>query len=122
MVQPIQIALEKLPKSLSEASFTLGKNKLKTFTHVLVPNIKPAIITGSILSFAHTLGEFGLVLMIGGNIPGKTRVASLAVYDEVEALNYNQAHVYAVILLISSFVIITLVYWLNKKNSINFIR
>ena len=122
MVQPIQIALEKLPKSLSEASYTLGKSKLKTFTHVLVPNIKPAIITGSILSFAHTLGEFGVVLMIGGNIPGETRVASLAVYDEVEALNYNQAHVYAMILLLSSFLIITLVYWFNKKNSINFMR
>ena len=110
------MALEKLPKSISEASLTLGKSKFKTFTHVLLPNIKPAILVGTVLSFAHTIGEFGVVLMIGGNIPGETRVASLAIYDEVESLNYKQAHFYSMILLISSFLIITVVYWLNKKN------
>jgi molybdate transport system permease protein len=68
-----------------------------------------------VLSFAHTIGEFGVVLMLGGNIPGVTRVASLAVFDEVESLNYSAAHFYSFILLISSFVIIALTYWLNKK-------
>lgn len=116
MVQPVQTALENLPKSITEASYTLGKSRFKTLIHVLLPNIKPAILVGTVLSFAHTVGEFGVVLMIGGNIPGETRVASLAVFDEVESLNYNQAHFYSVILLISSFFIITLVYWINKRN------
>ncbi|NRA92922.1 MAG: molybdate ABC transporter permease subunit [Psychroserpens sp.] len=118
MVQPIQVALEKLPKSIVEASYTLGKNKFNTFLHILLPNVKPAILLGSVLSFAHTVGEFGVVLMIGGNIPGETRVASLAVYDEVESLNYDSAHFYSLILLVSSFVIITFVYWVNKKNKL----
>jgi len=116
MVQPIQTALENLPNSLTEAAYTLGKSRFKTLVHVLLPNIKPAILVGTVLSFAHTVGEFGVVLMIGGNIPGETRVASLAVFDEVESLNYEQAHFYSIILLISAFLIITLVYWINRRN------
>ena len=120
MIQPIQTALEKLPTSLTEASYTLGKSKLQTLLKVQLPNIKPAILVGTVLSFAHTVGEFGVVLMIGGNIPGETRVAALAVYDEVESLNYNLAHFYSLILLISSFLIITLVYWINRKKHYSF--
>jgi len=116
MIQPVQTALENLPKSITEASYTLGKSRFRTLIHVLLPNIKPAILVGTVLSFAHTVGEFGVVLMIGGNIPGETRVASLAVFDEVESLNYGQAHFYSIILLISSFLIITLVYWINRRN------
>ena len=87
MVHPIQSGLSSLPRSLSEASFVLGKSKWSTLRRVLLPNIKTSLLTGAVLTFAHTVGEFGVVLMIGGNIPGKTRVASIAIYDEVEALN-----------------------------------
>ena len=114
MVQPIQTALERLPNSLTEASYILGKSELQTLLKVQLPNIRPAILVGFVLSFAHTIGEFGVVLMIGGNIPGETRVAALAVYDEVESLNYGHAHIYSLILLISSFTIITIVYWINR--------
>ncbi|GAA4306611.1 molybdate ABC transporter permease subunit [Compostibacter hankyongensis] len=115
MVHPVQAGLQSVPASLKEASYTLGKSRLRTFFSVLLPNIKPALLTGTVLSFAHTIGEFGVVLMIGGNIPGKTRVASIAVYDEVEASNYPAAHVYALLLLLVSFGILLLVYTLNRR-------
>lgn len=115
MVQPVQAALESLPKNLEEASFTLGKSRWQTLLKVLLPNIKPALLSGLVLSFAHTLGEFGLVLMIGGNIAGQTRVASIAIYDDVESLNYASAHVYAAILLVISFCILLFVYSGNRK-------
>ena len=115
MVHPVQGGLEALPDSLRDASRTLGKSDLSTLLKVLLPNIKPALLTGIILTFAHTLGEFGLVLMIGGNIPGVTRVASIAVYDEVESLNFNAAHVYAGILLVISFTILLTIYLTNKR-------
>jgi len=92
MVHPIQSGLQALPKSLIEASYTLGKSKLQTLLHVQLPNIKNSLLTGIVLTFAHTVGEFGVVLMIGGNIPGETRLASIAIYDEVEALNYGLAN------------------------------
>ena len=120
MVQPIQAAMENLPVSLSEAAFTMGKSRLETLWYVILPNIKPALLSGVVLSFAHTMGEFGVVLMLGGNIPDVTRVASLAFFDEVEALYYSAAHFYAAVLLVSSFVIITITYWLNKQT--NWIR
>jgi molybdate transport system permease protein len=115
MVHPLQAGLQSLPPSLKEASYTLGKTRLQTLFGVLLPNIKPALITGIVLSFAHTIGEFGVVLMIGGNIQGKTRVASIAVYDQVESLHYHQAHVYSLILLLLSFFILLLVYGINKR-------
>lgn len=117
MVQPVQTALENLPASLREAAYTLGKTRLQTFYYVLLPNIKTALLSGIVLSFAHTVGEFGVILMIGGNIPGKTRVASLAVYDSVESLNYSEAHFYSFILLISSLIVITLVYAINRRKN-----
>src|SRR5512133_1404360 len=82
MVQPLHSGLRSLPDSLREASYTLGKSKMLTFFRVLIPNIKPSIITAIALTFAHTIGEFGVVLMVGGNMPGETRVASIAIYDE----------------------------------------
>ncbi|WP_345950361.1 molybdate ABC transporter permease subunit [Mucilaginibacter sp. PAMB04274] len=115
MVHPVQAGLEALPPSLREASQTLGKSNWQTFLHVLLPNIKPALLTGTILTFAHTIGEFGLVLMIGGNIPGVTRVASIAIYTEVEALNFKAAHVYAGIILVVAFIILLSVYLINKR-------
>lgn len=115
MVHPIQAGLENLPPSWKEASFTLGKSRTTTLFRVLLPNSKPALLTGIVLSFAHTIGEFGLVLMIGGNLPGQTRVASIAIYDEVETLNYAAAHSYAALLLVISLVILVLVYRFNKR-------
>ncbi|MES2733917.1 MAG: molybdate ABC transporter permease subunit, partial [Bacteroidota bacterium] len=111
MVQPIQSGLQALPSSLRDAAYTLGKSPFQTAIHVLLPNIKTSLLTGAVLAFAHTIGEFGLVLMIGGNIPGETKVASIAIYDEVESLHYSQAHAYSLILLTISFTILLVVYW-----------
>lgn len=115
MVHPILSGLASLPESLEEASYSLGKTKKQTLFKVLLPNIKPSLLTGIVLTFAHTIGEFGVVLMIGGNIPGRTNVASIAVYDEVEALNYHNANVYAAVLVGISVIILFLLYLSNRK-------
>ena len=115
MVHPVQSGLSSLSPSLKEAAYSLGKTKWKTLIRVLLPNIKPSLLTGIVLTFAHTVGEFGVVLMIGGNIPGKTRTASVAIYDEVESFNYHNANVYAAILMILSFVILFALYLVNKR-------
>ncbi|MEM1214095.1 MAG: molybdate ABC transporter permease subunit [Bacteroidota bacterium] len=116
MVQPIQAGFAGLPPSLAEASYVLGKSRWETARLVLLPNIRPALLTGVVLAFAHTVGEFGVVLMIGGNIPGQTRVASIAIYDEVEALNYGVAHQYALVLLGLSFLLLLGMQLLNRWN------
>lgn len=113
MVHPIQAGLTALPRSYVETSRLMGKSNWVILTKVLLPNIRPAILTGVVLSFAHTIGEFGVVLMIGGNIPNETKVASIAVYDEVESLNYDAANQYSFILLVISFAILLLVYMVN---------
>ena len=118
MVHPLQAGLSQVPKSIIEASYVLGKSKITTLIKVLLPNIKPSILTGLVLTFAHTIGEFGVVLMIGGNIPGQTKVASIAIFDEVEALNYGAANQYSFILFAISFTILLLVYLVNG-NKIN---
>jgi len=115
MVNPIQAGFQSLPVSLTEASYTLGKSRLQTFWKVLLPNIKPSLLTGTVISFAHTVGEFGVILMIGGSIPGETRVASIAIYDEVEALNYHTANIYALVLFAITFTILLSVYILNRR-------
>lgn len=115
MVHPIQAGLSGLPASLTEAAFVLGKSKLSTLFKVQLPNIKASLLTGIVLSFAHTIGEFGVVLMIGGNIPGETRVASIAIYDEVEALNYGAANFYSLVLFGITFCILLGVYLVNGK-------
>jgi len=117
MVQPLQSGFAGLPRSLSEASFVLGKSKWKTLTNVLLPNMKSSVLTGVVLAFAHTVGEFGVVLMIGGNIPNQTKVISIAIYDEVESLNYSAAHFYSGILLAITFTILLLVYWRRNKSA-----
>jgi len=114
MVQPLQAGFQNLPPSLLEASRTLGKSDMVSLFRVLLPNMKPALLTGVVLSFAHAIGEFGVVLMIGGNIPGVTRVASIAIYDEVESLHYAEANVYAAVLFCMSFAILLSVYLLKK--------
>ena len=113
MVHPVQSGLTALPVSLREAAVVLGKTKWTTFCRVLLPNIKPALLTGIVLAFAHTIGEFGVVLMIGGNIPEKTRVASIAIYDEVESLHYAAANTYSIILFSVTFLILIFVYAVN---------
>jgi len=116
MVHPIQSGFSSLPVYLKEAAYSLGKSKITTFFKILIPNIKPALLTGIVLSFAHTIGEFGVVLMIGGNLPGETRVASIAIYDEVEALNYSNANTLSLILFVLSFCILLCVYLINNKS------
>ena len=116
MLGPIQSAIESLNKSLIEASYTLGKSKTTTLLKVILPNIKPAIVTAIVTTFAHTIGEFGVVLMVGGSIPDKTKVASIAVYDYVENLDYKSAEIYSLILLIFSFIVLLAVYFYRAKN------
>ena len=115
MVHPIQAGLSNLSTSLSEASYVLGKSKWETLVNVLLPNIKSSLLTGIVLAFAHTIGEFGVVLMIGGSIPNETKVASIAIYEEVEALNYSAANSYSLFLLVVCFLILLMVYLINGK-------
>lgn len=115
MISPILSGLDSLPRSLREASFTLGKTRLQTFFKVLLPNIRASLFAAVIMTFAHTIGEFGVVLMIGGNIPGETRVASIAIFHEMEAMNYDLANQYALVLLVFSLAIIFLVQWFQKR-------
>jgi molybdate transport system permease protein len=115
MIQPLQSGLRSLPENLREASYTLGKSECATFFRVLLPNIKPSLITAITLTFAHSIGEFGIVLMVGGNMQGITRVASVAIYDEVQSLNFTTAHHYAFILFAISFILLTIIYSINKK-------
>ena len=118
MVNPIQAGFSNLPKSLFEAALTLGKSRLEIIFKVLLPNISRSILSGAVITFAHTIGEFGVVMMIGGNIQGETRVASIAIYDEVESLNYALAHKYAFTLFIISFAILLITFYLNKKKAL----
>lgn len=114
MVHPVQSGFRHVPISLKEASHLLGKSRVTTLCRVLLPNMKPALLTGVVLSFAHTIGEFGVVLMIGGNLSEETRVASIAIYDRVEALDYPTANTYSLVLFIVTFVILFTVFLLNN--------
>ncbi|MCB0608417.1 MAG: molybdate ABC transporter permease subunit [Lewinella sp.] len=115
MVQPVQAGFERLSPRLTEAAYTMNKSRFTTFLRVELPNIRPALLTGAVLSFAHTVGEFGVILMIGGNIPGETRVASIAVYEAVESLNYQTANRYALVLVVFSFLVLVGVYGINRR-------
>lgn len=115
MVNPIYNAINNLPVSLKEASFSLGKGAFETFIKVLLPCVKNNILSACAVIFAHTIGEFGIVLMVGGNIPNKTRVASISIYDEFESLNFSLAHKYSLILFVTSSLMLFTVYVLNKK-------
>jgi len=115
VVQPIQNAFESVGHDLIEAAYTLGARPLDAFFTVAVPLAKRGFLTGGVLGFAHTLGEFGVVLMVGGNIPGETRVVSIAIYDHVEMLEYGQAHVMSGILLAFAFVAMLSMYVINHN-------
>ncbi len=115
MVQPLQGGFESLNKNMIESSYIAGKNKWVTLFRVALPNIKPALMTALIITFAHTVGEFGVVLMIGGSIPDETRVASIAIYDLMNNLEYGKAHIYSAIMLLISFAVLLSVYIFNHK-------
>lgn len=115
VVQPIQNAFEATGRDFEEAAATLGANRLNAFFTVTIPIAARGFLTAIVMGFAHTLGEFGVVLMVGGNIPGKTRVISIAIYDHVESLNYEAAHITSAILLVFSFLVMLTLYTINRK-------
>jgi molybdate transport system permease protein len=110
MVQPLQNAFESIGERPLQVAATLGASRLDAFFTVALPLARPGFLTASIMTFAHTVGEFGVVLMIGGNIPGVSRVASVQIYDHVEALEYAQAHRMAAVMLIFSFLVLLVLY------------
>lgn len=117
MVQPLQGGFESLNKNILEASYIAGKSKLQTVFKVALPNIKPAVLTAFIITFAHTVGEFGVILMVGGSIPGETKVASVAIYEMVEIMDYTSAHIYSAMMVIISFLVLLAVYIFNHKQN-----
>lgn len=117
VVQPIQNAMEALGERPLEVAATLRAGPIDRFFTVVIPLAKPGFITASILGFAHTVGEFGVILMIGGNIPDETRVVSVQVYDHVESLEYAQAHSLSALLVIFSFVVLLALYWSQRKSA-----
>ena len=114
-VQPFAASFAAVDTNLLAASATLGASRLRTFFRIVVPLSIPGLVTGITLAFAHTVGEFGVVLMIGGNIPGVTRTISIDIYDQVQAANYAAAHSTALVLLVFSFVVLSLIYALNRR-------
>ena len=117
VVQPIQNAMVALGKRPMEVAATLGAGPIDTFFNVTLPLAKPGFFTAAVLGFAHTIGEFGVVLMIGGNIPGETQVISVQIYEHVETLDYRQAHVLSLTMVLFSFVVLALLYGLQKPNA-----
>jgi len=117
MVQPLQSGFESINKNMLEASYIAGKSKLQTIFFVALPNMKPALLSAIIITFAHTIGEFGVVLMVGGSIPGETKVASVAIYEMVENMDYTAAHIYSAILVGLSFIVLLGTYIFNAKQS-----
>ena len=115
VVQPLHGAFEAVGKKPLEAAWSLGASKLDAFFTVASPMAVRGYLSAVVLGFAHTLGEFGVVLMVGGNIPGVTKVLSIAIYDHVEVLEYTQAHVLSAVLLIFSFLILAIVYTVNRR-------
>ena len=117
VVQPIQNAIEAQGDRPREAAATLRASPWDSFWHITLPLAKPGMITAAVLGFAHTVGEFGVILMIGGNIPGETRVVSVQIYDHVEALEYTQAHWLSAAMLIFSFSVLLALYVLQRRKS-----
>ena len=116
-VQPFAASFATVDRKLIAASATLGASPFKTFARVILPLSRPGIITGFALSFAHTMGEFGVVLMVGGNIPGITRTVSIDIYDRVQASDYAGANQTALLLLVLCFLLLAIVYGLNRRVS-----
>ena len=116
MVQPLQSGFEGLDRHVLEASYLAGKSQWTTLWRVALPNIKPALLTALIITFAHTVGEFGVVLMVGGSIPGTTKVASVAIYEQVEVMDYASAHIYSAIMVAISFAVLLAVYLFSRHS------
>jgi molybdate transport system permease protein len=114
-VQPISAAFARIDSSLIEASAMLGASPWRTFVRITLPLAKEGILAGAVLSFAHTLGEFGVVLMVGGNLPGVTRTISISIYDQVQAFEYTAASQTALLLLVFSFIVLAIVYALQRR-------
>jgi len=114
-VQPFAASFSSVDRKLMAASATLGASPFRTFSRVVLPLSVPGLITGTALSFAHTMGEFGVVLMVGGNIPGLTRTVSIDIYDKVQTSNYSAANETALLLLMLAFAILSFVYAVNRK-------
>jgi molybdate transport system permease protein len=117
-LRPFIAAFAGIERRFVEASWCLGESRIVTFFRVVCPLSWPGILAGLVLAFAHTLGEFGVVLMVGGNVPGATRTVSIAIYDEVQALNYKQAGLTSLVLLGSSFLALSVTYLLQRKGGI----
>ncbi len=117
MLSALRTGILSVPSQLLDASYTLGKGRIETIFRVVVPNMKSGIMAGIINTFAHTLGEFGVVLMIGGSIPGVTKVVSIAIYERVESLNFGDAHVYAGILIVISYGGVLLLNRLQRREA-----
>lgn len=118
VVQPLQAAFEQLDRNEIEAAWTLGASHFITFFTIVIPQARRGFLTAIVLGFAHTLGEFGVVLMVGGSIPGRTKVMSIAIYEYVEALQFNEAHILSLLLLGFSFITLWLVYSLNRHRQV----
>ena len=114
-VQPLQNTFESLPRQTLEFAWTQGASKVDAFVNVAVPLSLRGFVAAAVLSFAHTLGEFGVVLMVGGNIPGETRVISIAIYDQVEMLNYGAAHQMSLMLIVFAFCVLLAMYLVNRR-------
>jgi molybdate transport system permease protein len=114
MIQPLQSGFEKLNQNMIYASYIGGKSKIWTILAIAIPNIKPSLLTAITITFAHTIGEFGVVLMVGGAIPNETKVASVAIYEFVEILDYKNAHIYSILMMAISFIILFCVYFINN--------
>jgi len=114
-VQPIAAGFDAVDRRLIEASWTLGASRLATFFRVVLPLSTVGAVTGLVLSFAHTIGEFGVVLMVGGNIPGVTRTVSIDIYDQTQAANYDVANQTALVLLLFSFLVLAFIYGTSRR-------
>lgn len=114
-VQPFASGFATVERRMEEAAYCLGAGRVATFFRVSLPLARPGVVTGIVLSFAHTLGEFGVVLMIGGNIPGETRTVSISIYDEVQALDYAAANQTSLVLLVFSFAVLAITYGLQRR-------
>jgi molybdate transport system permease protein len=114
-VQPLIVSFEALDRRLLDASAVLGASRWRTFAKIILPLSFPGIVTAVVLSFAHTLGEFGVVLMVGGNLAGVTRTVSIDIYDHVQSLEYAEANRMALVLLAISFTVLSIVYGVNRK-------
>lgn len=117
MIQPLKNGMTSLDPVLIEASYSLGKSRLSTLVKVILPNMKSQVLTGILMTFVHVTGEFGVVLMIGGSMPGRTKVASIALYEKVESMNYGEANIYALLLAAISITVISALYVMRERQT-----